>query len=43
MSVWMALGFIFLGMGIAEYYNYRAWARYKDGRKDEEKSGQKFC
>lgn len=32
-EVWKALGFISLGMVIAEFYNMRLWRKYYDGRK----------
>lgn len=31
-EVWKALGFMSLGMLIAEVYNMRAWRRYREGR-----------
>lgn len=32
-EVWKALGFISLGMAVAEVYNMRLWRKYNDGRR----------
>lgn len=33
-SVWGVLGFIALGIVLAEAYEYHAWARYKQGKRE---------
>ena len=34
MNIWAALGFIALGMVLAHVYNWLAWRKYYEGRKD---------
>lgn len=33
-SVWGVLGFIALGICIAEAYEFRVWSRYKEGKRE---------
>lgn len=33
-NIWAALGFIGLGMSLAHLYNWLAWRKYYEGRKD---------
>ena len=34
MGVFQALGFMALGAAIVEVFEYKAWRRYKDGKKE---------
>lgn len=34
MSIWAAFGFVVLGMGLAHLYNWLAWRKYYEGRRD---------
>lgn len=34
MNIWASLGFIALGMVLAHVYNWLAWRKYYEGRKD---------
>lgn len=34
MSIWGAFGFMGLGMALAHVYNWMAWRKYYEGRRD---------
>lgn len=34
MTVWSALGFIGMGVLFAEFYEYRMWRRYQQGKRE---------
>ena len=36
MSIWQALGFMFLGGAIVELFELKSWARYKMGKHEGE-------
>ncbi len=36
MSVWQALGFMFLGGAIVEMFEFKTWQRYRQGKQEGE-------
>ena len=38
MNTWAALGFIALGMAIAHVYNWIAWRKYYEGKREGKRS-----
>lgn len=34
MSIWAAFGFVGVGMVLAHLYNWAAWRKYYEGRRD---------
>lgn len=35
MSIWGALGFMGLGMAIGQIYNWMAWKKYYEGKREQ--------
>ena len=41
MSIWQAFGFVALGMGLAHLYNWMAWRKYYEGKREHSGSGRR--
>lgn len=41
MNIWGALGFMGLGMALAHVYNWIAWRKYYEGKRENERTVRK--
>ena len=41
MNIWLAFGFVALGMAIAHVYNWIAWRKYYEGKRESQQYKRK--